>query len=505
MSETILENFWNPININQGSGRGKSDYKISTYEVSSSWYNAQLVNTGDRLQRLKKYHEMDKSSVEIGRALDILAEDISSSNADDEEVFKLEFPDESKVLKTTLKVLNDMLDVWADRTLFGDELYTTVRKLLKYGSVFYRKNNDGSLSELPCERIVGYALHPDDEHKVMNFIYDPNVELIINEGKTGYQRHRNVSKEMEVIPANDLVFLKIGDGVLGESILERIYTVWRQMTLLEDSVVIYRVVRAPERRVYYIDVGNLQGPKREQAIERQKMRLMQKQANRKGMTTTDYDPNSTSEDIFIPTNSNGKGSRIETLQGGSALGEVRDILYFGKKLAMGLRIPFSMIDVQGDEQQSQHSDMRVGQVYAVEMRYMGYVRRIARAIANELHENYKFFIEERNVVLPKDCQLKINPPMSFAIYKEMELQQSQLNIYMSTTNVQSMSKRYAMQEFLHMDHDKLDYNEQEKMKELGLTSEQIKKMDKNHISNIVYGDGRFLEKYGITKPDPMGY
>lgn len=502
MTTELFENTWNPVKIGQQSGRN-SNYQISTYEVTSSWYNAQLTNTGDRLMRLQRYHEMDTNSVEIGRSLDILAEDISSSNADDEDVFNIKYPDDSKVKKTSMKLMTEMIGVWQRRTEMDSKLYDRARDLLKFGSIFFLKNKDGSLKRLKSERMVGYILHPEDEDIVTHYIYNETMPLISETNKSN-QYASNRSKESTIIPVNDLLVLKIGDGAFGESILERVFTTWRQMTLLEDAVVIYRVVRAPERRVYYIDVGNLQGAKREQAIEKQRMRLMQKQANRKGSVTTEYDPHSTSEDIFIPTNSTGKGSRVETLPPGGNLGELSDLTYFAKKLAAGLRIPFSMIDTQGTEQQSQHNDMRVGQIYAVEMRYMGYVRRHARYIASELEKNFKSFCYDRNINVPEDLQLTINPPMSFAIYKEMELQQSKLNIFMSTTSIQSMSKKYAMQEYLHMDQDEIHYNEVERLREYGLTDEQIKDMEPNHITNIVYGDGRLLSKYGIKKEDNMG-
>lgn len=505
MPTQIFENTWNPVKLGQKQNQ-KGGYQISTYEVTASWYNAKLANTGDRMVRLQRYQDMDKTSVEIGRALDILAEDISSSNADDEDVFNLKYPDDSKIQKTAIRMMEAALEIWQKRTKMEDELFNRVRDTLKFGATFYLKNPDGTLKKLDAERMVGYIIHPDDDSKVTHYLYDPSIPLLMDRTKMNKTQELNRQNNKELIPYNvsDLVIFKIGDGAFGESILERVYTVWRQMTLLEDAVVIYRVVRAPERRVYYIDVGNLQGPKREGAIEKQRMRLMQKQSNKKGQLTTDYDPHSTSEDIFIPTNSTGKGSRVETLQGGGNLGELSDLSYFGKKLAAGLRIPFSMIDTQGTEQQAQHSDMRVGQIYAIEMRYMGFVRRNARCFAKVLDENFKDFCIRREISVPDGMELGINPPMSFAIYKDMELQQSKLNIFMSTTSIPSMSKRFAMQEYLHMDHDELVNNEQDKMREFGLTEEQIKKMPPEHVTNIVYGDGRLLSKYGIEAQEDMG-
>lgn len=503
MPTTLNENTWNPVRLGS-RGKANGGYQISTYEVSSSWYNQQMRNTGDRIARLQRYHDMDTSSVEIGRALDIIAEDVSSCNADEGEIFSLKYPEDEKIQKTILKVMDSALELWKDRTKMEELLFERVRDTLKYGITFYRKNPDGTLKRLYTEKMTGYVLHPDNEDVVTHYVYNHSLPRLVDRDKSlsfSNQFKKDNSDDVDVIPVNELVIFKIGDGAFGESILDRVFTVWRQMTLIEDAVVIYRVVRAPERRIYYIDVGNLQGPKREAAIEKQRMRLMQKQANKKGKLTTDYDPNSTSEDIFIPTNSTGKGSRVETLPAGQNLGELTDLEWFAKKLAAGLRVPFSMLDIQGSDQQSQYSDMRVGQVYAVEIRYMGYVRRTARKFMKPLCQNFFEYCRRLDINIPEGAELIINPPMSFAIYKKMELQQSMINIFMGTSQIDSMSKRFAMQEYLHMEQEDLVRNEMEKLKEKGLSDEVIKTMPPEDISNAVYGDGRVLEKYGIKREE----
>lgn len=505
MSANLMENAWNPIKLGKSERGG---YSMTSYEVSSSWYNVQMENGGDRAVRLQRYHEMDTTSVEIGRALDIIAEDISSCNADDQDMLFLDYPDDNKILKSTLKLLDSMKEMWEKRTGMEENFYTRVRDTLKYGASFYRKQVDGSLRKLYPERMVGYILDHENEDNVTHYIHDPSIPKIKDRNKNIQSKkyQSSTSKEnLEIIPVSDLVVFRIGDGPFGESILERVFTVWRQMTLLEDAVVIYRVVRAPERKIYYIDVGNLQGPKREAQIERQRMRLMQKQANKSGKLTTDYDPHSTSEDIFIPTNSTGKGSRIETLPGGQNLGELSDVEYFGKKLAAGLRIPYSMIDTQG-EQGEQHSDMRVGQVYQVEMRYMGYVRRFARYFGSVLHENFEEFCKKRDVVVPDGCELKITPPMSFALYKDMEVNQSMLNVFSSTMQMTSMSKKVAMQKYLNMDAEEIAYNEVQKLNEMGIDDDIIKGMPQHHIDNLVYGtpNPKIAEIYGVDVEGAAG-
>lgn len=495
----LTESAWKPITRKGFGYSNSSPYAISAYAASTSWYNNHLDASGTRLNRLRRYNDADKCSIEISRALDILSEDISSCNADDDYPFQLIYPDDSKVKKTIMKMVEHTLRLWAKRTGMEESFFDRVRKTLKYGATFYRIQKDGSLLELPTERFVGYVLSETNEDEVTHYIYNPGGELLDNCGKiVSTLQKSNLMRDLETIPVSELVVLKTNDSPFGMSIIEPVYRTWRQMTLIEDAMIIYRVVRAPERRVFYIDVGNLQGPKREAAIEKQRLRLMQKQAMKNNQMTTEYDPHSTSEDIFIPTNSTGKGSRIETLPGGSQLGETGDLDVFSKKLAAGLRIPHSMIDTQGD-QQNQYSDMRVGQMYQIEMRYMGYVKRYQRRFERVLGENFRKFCLDREIVPPEDAVFDITEPMSFSLYKEIEINQTLLNVYNSTLQINSLSKKFSLQKYLNFDQDDLRYNEEAKLREMGISEEDIKKMEQAEIDNIVYGtpSAKNASKYGL--------
>lgn len=499
----LVENVWNPVSLKGDKG----GYSITNYAVSSSWYNRIIDNSGTRYSRLLRYTEADCGSVEISRALDVLAEDISSCNADNEDVFLIEYGDDSKIKKTQIKLMDAALELWQDRTCMKKDLFNHVRNALKYGMRAFRKCNDGSLMLMPVERFVGYVLSETDEDRVTHYLYDPTIQRIDRKGAATFNNYAkntsgNSSKGYDIIPVDDLVIMKVGEGPFGESVIEKVYKTYRQLSLLEDSVVIYRVVRAPERRLYYIDVGNLQGPKRERAIEQQRLRLMQKRVSKNGQIETEYDPHSTGEDIFIPTNSTGKGSRVETLPAGQNLGETGDLEWFYKKMAAGLRIPSSMIDSQTQER-DQFSDMRVGQMYQIEMRYMGHVKRIKNQLTYPLDENFREFCRNRDISIPEGMIFRINDSQSFAIYKEIEINQTLLNVFNSTLQINQLSKKYALQKYLNMDMEEIRDNEINKLRERGLDDEQIKKLPEHVIDNIVYGDGRLGSEYGI-EPQEQG-
>lgn len=509
MTQHIYENKWNSVRLGTTSSQS-GGYNITTTAVSSKWYRRSIEASGQRKLQLRHYYEMDQTSVEISRALDILAEDVSSCNADNEDPFDLVFDENQKYLKSTIQLLENAKDLWKERTKMDTELFNRVRDTLKYGAIFFLKKKDGRLKRIPSERVVGYITDEDDEDLITHYIVDPSIQKLED-----LHQHRKEtknfnaatrgddSKNYQIHPVDDLLVMKIGDGPYGKSVLDTVYKVWRQMSLLEDAVVIYRVVRAPERRVYYIDVGNLQGPKREQAIEKQRLRLMQKQMNRNNQVETEFDPHSTSEDIFIPTNSQGKGSRVETLQGGQSLGELGDVTYFLNKLAAGLRIPNSMIDSQTQER-NQFSDMRVGQAYQIEIRYLGHVKRIARYIADTLHDNFVWFCSDRSVVIPEGVKLMLNDPNSFSKYKDMEIYQQTLNLAASTSQMPHLSKKFVLKKYMMMDDEDIIANEDMKLAEFGLEEKTIKTMPPEHRDNIIYGDKSKLADYGIEPQEDQG-
>ena len=132
--------------------------------------------------------------------------------------------------------------------------------------------------------------------------------------------------------------------VLVLPVLEAIFKVYKQKELLEDAIIIYRVQRAPERRVFYIDVGNMPTNKAMAFIERVKNEIHQKRIPNKtggGANIMDaaYNPLSQIEDYFFAQTAEGRGSKVETLPGGQNLGEIDDLKYFNNKLMKGLRIP----------------------------------------------------------------------------------------------------------------------------------------------------------------------
>ena len=164
-----------------------------------------------------------------------------------------------------------------------------------------------------------------------------------------------------------------------------IFKVFKQKELLEDAILIYRVQRAPERRVFYIDVGNMPSHLAMQFVERVKNEVHQRRipiCTRRTRCHNGYNVQSTSinEDYFFPQTAEGRGSKVETLPGGENLGQIDDLKYFNNKMCRGLRVPSSYLPTGPDDSDRPMNDGRVGTALIQEYRFNQYCERLQRQV-----------------------------------------------------------------------------------------------------------------------------
>lgn len=488
---SYISKTWKPVSGNVAMSNSFSP-AVGKNAGNGKWFN-NLVEFGGKWQeRIEKYRNMDMTT-DIFRALDIIAEDISSENADDNSLFELGF--EENIKESQLKTINKTLKLWEKKTKLDYKFFDYAREMLKYGIIIFETKSDGSLIKLKTDRIQGYILSEKDDDTVEYYLYDRNGQYKTDNGteifKPKTDTRTNVTRELDKLKTKDLLILKTGDSPMGESILEKIYRVWKQLQLLEDAVVIYRIVRAPERRVFYIDIGKMPAHKAETYIERVKNKMRQRQiVNKDGSIESTYNPASTQEDFFLAQSGEGRGSRVETLDGGSNLGRIEDMQFFNKKLSLGMRIPPSYLDSYAENTDgSQNNDGRLGTAYIAELRYAGYIKRLQKFISKEIFTNFRKYSKRLGIELPDDLEFAIAPPQSFAIYKQNELDNILLNAYNSADGMTTLSKRENLKKYLEMEEDDLTENETAILKEKGLSEKDLKDMPEEMRMNLVYGDG----------------
>ena len=205
-----------------------------------------------------------------------------------------------------------------------------------------------------------------------------------------------------------------------------------QLMMIEDSLVIYRLSRAPERRIFYIDVGNLPKQKAEQYLRDVMMRYRNKlvyDANT-GEVRDDKKFMSMMEDFWLPRREGGRGTEITTLPGGQNLGEITDINYFQKKLYRALNVPESRI--QGD---TGFSMGRSSEILRDEVKFSKFVGRLRKRFSDMFNDMLKTQLILKNIVTPEDwetmadhIQYDFMYDNHFAELKETELSTERINL-----------------------------------------------------------------------------
>jgi hypothetical protein len=202
--------------------------------------------------------------------------------------------------------------------------------------------------------------------------------------------------------------------------------------LLEDAVVIYRLARAPERRIFYVDVGNLPKAKAEQYVKD----IMNKYRNKlvydakTGNIRDDKKYMSMLEDFWMPRRDGGKGTEITTLPGGQNLGEMTDVEYFKEKLYAALNIPLSRL-----QSESGFNIGRSTEVTRDEVKFQKFIQRLRRKFSELLFDLLKIQLITTGVISEEDwddikekLSLRFQKDNFFSELKEQDILLSRMNI-----------------------------------------------------------------------------
>ena len=218
-----------------------------------------------------------------------------------------------------------------------------------------------------------------------------------------------------------------------------------QLRMIEDSLVIYRLSRAPERRIFYIDVGNLPKVKAEQYLRDVMMRYRNKLVydSSTGEIRDDKKHMSMLEDFWLPRREGGRGTEITTLPGGQNLGEITDIEYFKKKLYKALNVPPSRMDGEGGFNLGRSSE-----ILRDELKFTKFVGRLRKRFSGMFYDMLKTQLILKNIITPEDwkqmaehIQFDFLYDNHFSELKEAELMTERLN--MAATAEPYIGKYYS--------------------------------------------------------------
>jgi len=174
-----------------------------------------------------------------------------------------------------------------------------------------------------------------------------------------------------------------------------------------------------------------------------------------------YNPLSQNEDYFFPQTAEGRGSKVETLPGGTNLGEIDDLKFFTNKMFRGLRIPSSYLPTGFDDTSGSYTDGRVGTALIQEHRFNEYCKRLQRMLEATLDLEFKVFLAWRGFNIDNSLfDIKFNDPQNFAAYRQQELDSGRISAFTQLEGTPYLSKRFMMKRFLGLTEAEMLENEQ---------------------------------------------
>jgi hypothetical protein len=166
------------------------------------------------------------------------------------------------------------------------------------------------------------------------------------------------------------------------------------------------------------------------------------------------------EDYFFAQTAEGRGSKVETLPGGTQLGEIDDLRYFNDKLMKGLRVPSAYLPSSPNDPQTAFTDGRVGTAYIQEFRFTKFCKRIQNFIQPSVDREFKMFLKNRGIEIDSGMfELQFNEPQNFGKYRQIELDTQLVNIFNQIQAIPYISKRFAMKRFMKMTEDEIYENQ----------------------------------------------
>ena len=460
----------------------------------------------NRIERYNQYENMDCDS-EVNACLDIIAEFSTQVNDDNKTPFDINFTD--KPTDHEVEIIKKQLMQWTKLNKLDQRIFKLFRNTIKYGDqVFVRDPETFEMMWVDMVKVARVIVNESEGKRPEQYIIrdiNPNFQKMsvaqkttsdyyvsratnvgggtnnysspggggagggTGNGGVGNSRFTQAMNET-CIDARHVVHLSLNEGLdffwpFGQSILENIFKVYKQKELLEDSVLIYRVQRAPERRIFKIDVGNMPSHMAMQFVERVKNEMHQRRipTNTGGganMMDSSYNPLSINEDYFFPVSADSRGSEVTTLPGGSNLGEIDDLKYFNNKMARGLRVPSSYLPTGPDDSDRALNDGKVGTALIQEYRFNQYCMRLQRLIMQKLDDEFKMFLRWRGFNIDAGIfSISLCEPQNFASYRQSELDTSRISSFAQLEPMPYMSKRFMMKRYLGLTEEELVENE----------------------------------------------
>ena len=399
----------------------------------------------NRRRRYKDYEEMDEYP-EIGAAFDIYADDSTQRG----------LQGERWTVKSDSDMVVDEVQTFFDQIRLDKLLWDIIRNTVKYGDCFTELILDVNKPQEGVKKIKilnpNWILRVENEFGYLKkFLQEiPSMETM-QYAEVGQS---NVSRPVKYIELdkNQIVHFRLhtSDPIFypyGKSIAALCHRVFRSLKMMEDAMMIYRLSRAPERRIFYVDTGNLPTSKAEMFIERLKQKFKKEKFynSPKGTVDSRYNPMSMDEDFFVPTK-NGRGTKIDTLPGATNLGEIEDVKYYRDKLLAGLKIPKDYIV------EKEASPERKANLSQLDVKFARTIQRVQIDVETGLENMAKRHLQLRGypASMIKNLKIRLPEPSDMSEKRKLDVNEQKTRVVQAVQGLNLFSKEALYKEFYDM-------------------------------------------------------
>jgi len=444
--------------------------------LSFNSFYSRFINTSfnSKIERIRNYRMMAEMP-EISSVIEDIC--IESTQEDEEgKILKLEILNEDINKNENMKtnIHNEFDDLFHKQIRINDVIIDYVMTYYIDAELYIENVVNTSK---PSMGVIKQKLLPTE---TMDYILDPStleIQAFVQYKKPNTKLPLTVEEALKddniiVFYPSQISYINYGSFVGSKrnviGYLEKAKQPFNQLKLIETSIVIYRIVRSPERLVFNIDTGAMPVDKSLKFVEKIKRKLTQKIEFDSQTGTIKNQPNITSmiENYFLPQSSDGRGSSISSVGGNpSGFAELDDLYYFARKLYIALKYPITRV-INAEERRPNDTlfmGSNVGEITIDEIRWGKFLERhqmkFCQMFTNLflLHLEFKGLKKEYNLSI-NDLNVVMTPPNDYKSQMQQSLMEARMNNYNSLSNNSEFSKTFLMREYLKWDDDMIKAN-----------------------------------------------
>lgn len=443
------------------------------------YYNKKIHSIEkSKKEKYRLYKEMD-GYPEVSNAIDeICDEGITKNDRGDVSELDIDNPEVSEKKRRT-KTLNEEYDFVMGRLLnLNDNAWRWFREFIVFAEIFFGtlwdedNPEDGLTSVKKYSNLTTHANFNNGTGELKSFIMKDKDGKRIDEidkeiaayQSSGNFQYVNIEKEGKIEKKKKSKQIKIP-----VSFLEKARRPFYHLRQIEDAIVIYRIIRAPERLVFNVDCGDMPPKKANEYVRNMARRYKTDiQYNPEtGAADTYANVKSMLENYFFIKTSNGKGVNVESLSGGQNLGQIDDIKYFQRKLYRALKIPIGRM-----EEKYTYRSGDMSQLTRQEVKFSSFVQRLTSRFAKIFediffrHLKLKGYVEKFDL-RRNDINIRFYPSNLFRQFRELQLMEKKSRIFQtfSSHTGDMFSVEYILRKYLDMDDEEIEYNRKLREKE----------------------------------------